>query len=66
MFYGPEQLRPRMNRESTTFGLSVVGIVIGLIILLAGEYAHVRTVVYGGATVMLAAVSLIAYGVTRL
>lgn len=55
-----------MNQESASFGVGIVGIVIGLAVLLSGEYVHVRSVVYGGGVIMLAAVSVMAIAVARL
>lgn len=55
-----------MNREASMYGGSLVGVVAGLAILLAGEYAHVRTAVYGGGIVVLVAVSVMALITARL
>lgn len=55
-----------MNREASIYGGSLLGVVVGLAILLAGEYAHVRTAVYGGGILVLAAVGVMSVMTARL
>ena len=47
-----------MASESTVFGLSVLGVVVGLAILLFGAYTAGNTVVAAGGLVVLAAIGL--------
>jgi hypothetical protein len=55
-----------MNREASIYGGSFLAVVVGLAILLIGEYAHVRTATYGGGVLVLAAVGLMALTTARL
>lgn len=42
-----------MSRETTVFGVSVLAVVVGLGVLLFGEFIHDRTLVVGGGVVVL-------------
>ncbi len=55
-----------MNRDASIYGGSFIGVVVGLAILLVGEYVHFRTATYGGGILVLAAIGLMALATARL
>lgn len=55
-----------MNRDASMYGGSLLGVIVGLAILLVGEYSHVRTAVYGGGIIVVAAVGVMALTTARI
>ena len=47
-----------MRRESALHGLSVLGVIVGMAILLYGEQFHVDPMVYGGGVIVILAVAV--------
>lgn len=49
-----------MDRTSALFGLTLVSFVVGLVVLLYGEFSGVRALVFGGSGIVVLSVGLLA------
>lgn len=48
-----------MDRTSALFGLTMVSFVVGLVVLLYGEFSGVKTFVFGGSGIVVLSVGLL-------